>query len=94
MPMTLLLVAMEAAKIGLMVNERKTKYMLSMRKDTQHRRLGQNVTGDRYSFEVVKEFVYLGTDNDTSAEIKRGITLANRCFFGLRKQLQIKPSLE
>ena len=44
--------------------------------------------------EVVKDFVYLGscisTDNDISLEIRRRITVANRCYFGLRKQLRKK----
>jgi hypothetical protein len=43
-------------------------------------------------FEVVKEFVYLGSlmtpTNDVSLEIQRRIQTANRCFFGLRKHLQ------
>ena len=49
---------------------------------------------DGCNFEVVKEFVYLGfsinTDNDISLDIRRRITLANRCYFGLRKQLSKK----
>ena len=56
--------------------------MLSSREDIQHRRFGQNVTIDRRNFEVVKDFVYLGSavnaENNTSAEINRRITLANR----------------
>ena len=40
---------------------------------------------------VVKEFIYLGcavtTRNDASLEIKRRITLANRCYYGLNRQL-------
>ena len=44
------------------------------------------------NFEVVKDFIYLcssiNTDNDISLEIRRRITLANRCYFGLRKQLK------
>jgi hypothetical protein len=43
-------------------------------------------------FEVVKDFVYLGSlmtpTNDVSLEIQRRIQTANRCFFGLRKYLQ------
>jgi hypothetical protein len=43
-------------------------------------------------FEVVKEFVYLGSlmtpTNDVSLEMQRRIQTANRCFFGLRKHLQ------
>jgi hypothetical protein len=47
--------------------------------------------GDKH-FEVVKEFVYLGSlmtpTNGVSLEIQRRIQTANRCFFGLRKHLQ------
>jgi hypothetical protein len=54
--------------------------------------VGQSVAiGDRH-FEVVNEFVYLGSlmspTNDVSLEIQRRIQTANRCFFGLRKHLQ------
>ena len=81
----------EEAKLGLTVNEGKTKYMLSSRKDTYNRCIGQNVTMGSNNFEVVKDFVYLGSagndSNVTSAEIERRITLANRCFFGIKRQL-------
>jgi hypothetical protein len=44
--------------------------------------------GDKH-FEVVKEFVYLmAPTNDVSLEIQQRIQTANRCFFGLRKNLQ------
>jgi hypothetical protein len=54
--------------------------------------MGQSVAiGDKH-YEVVKEFVYLGSlmtpANDVSLEIQRRIQTANRCFFGLRKHLQ------
>ena len=55
-------IATEVKRMGLVVNEGKTKYMLSSKKDTEQRHLGQNVTMDSYNFEVVKDFVYLGTD--------------------------------
>ena len=46
---------------------------------------------DGYNIKLVKNFVYLcssiNSDNDISLEIRRRITLANRCYFGLRKQL-------
>ena len=39
----------------------------------------------------MKDFVYLGTsitnNNNVSDEIKRRLTLANRCYFGLNRQL-------
>jgi hypothetical protein len=55
--------------------------------------IGRFVTwGDKH-FEVVKEFVYLGSlmtpTNDVSLKIQRSIQTANRCFFGLRKHLQL-----
>jgi hypothetical protein len=68
----------EAAKVGLKINEQKTKYMIAARNDT--------------TIEVVKEFVYLGSlmtpTNDVRLEIQRRIQTANRCSFRLRKHLQ------
>ena len=65
--------------------------LLSTAKDTS---VGVSVQIDGYNFEVVKDFVYLGSsinsDNHISLEIRRRITLANRCYFGLRKQLSKK----
>ena len=72
--------AEEARSIGLAVNESKTKYLLSTAKDTS---IGVSVEIDGYNFQVVKDFLYLGssinTDNDISLEIRRRITFANRC---------------
>jgi hypothetical protein len=63
-----------------------------IRNDTTIRDVGQSVAiGDKH-FEVVKEFVYLGSlltpTNDVSLEIQRRIQTANRCFFGQRKHLR------
>jgi hypothetical protein len=56
----------EAAKVGLKINEQKTKYMIAARNDTPIRDVGQSVAiGDKH-FEVVKEFVYLGIPDDTN----------------------------
>jgi hypothetical protein len=82
----------EAAKVGLKINEQKTKYMIAARNDRTIRDVGQSVAiGDKH-FEVIKEFVYLGSlmtpTNDVSLEIQRRIQTANKCFFVLRKHLQ------
>jgi hypothetical protein len=66
--------------------------MIAARNDTTIRDVGQSVAiGDKH-FEVVKEFVYLGSlmtpANDVSLEVQQRIQTANRCFFGLRKHLQ------
>ncbi|XP_054089974.1 putative uncharacterized transposon-derived protein F52C9.6 isoform X1 [Zeugodacus cucurbitae] len=84
----------EAKRMGLEVNEDKTKYLLSSSKQSAHSRLGSHVTVDSHNFEVVDNFVYLGTSinntNNVSLEIQRRITLANRCYFGLSRQLNSK----
>jgi hypothetical protein len=82
----------EAAKVGLKINEQKTNYMIAARNDKTIRDVGQSVAiGDKH-FEVVKEFVYLGSlmtpTNDVSLEIQRKIQTANKCFFGLHKHLR------
>jgi hypothetical protein len=82
----------EAAKVGLKLNEQKTKYMIAARNDRTIRNVGRSVAiGDKH-FEVVKDFVYLGSlmtpTNDVSLKIQRRIQNANRCFFGLRKHLR------
>jgi hypothetical protein len=73
----------ESAKVGLNINEQKTKYMMAARNDRTIRDVGQ----------VVKEFVYLGSlmtpTNDVSLEIQRRTQTANRCYFGLRKHLRL-----
>jgi hypothetical protein len=82
----------EAAKVGLKITEQKTKYMIAARIARTIRDVGQSVAiGDKH-FEVVKEFVYLGSlmtpTNDVSLEIQRRIQTANKCCFGLCKHLQ------
>jgi hypothetical protein len=82
----------EAEKVGLKINELKTKYMIAARNDKTIRDVGQSVAIGDNQFEVVKKFVYLGSlmtpTNDVSLEIQRRIQTANRCFFGLRKHSQ------
>jgi hypothetical protein len=89
---TYLALEREAAKVGIKINEQKTKSMIAARNDRTSREVGQSLTiGDKH-FEVVKDFVYLGSPmtptNDVSLEIQRRIQTANRCFLGLRKHLQ------
>jgi hypothetical protein len=82
----------EAAKVGLKINEQKTKYMIAGRNDRTIRDVGQSVAIGDKQFEVIKEFVYLEPlmtpTIDMSLEIRRIIQTANRCFFGLRKHLR------
>ena len=79
----------ESTKMGLVVNEGKIKYMSSTSRGVRH--IDFLITDDNYTFETVKEFVYRGFDittkNYVSLEIKRWITLVNRCYYFLNGQL-------
>ena len=72
----------DSAKMDLTVHEGKTKYVLSTSGNVP--RIGSQVTANIYNFDLVKEFLYLGTtittNNDASPEIKRRVSLANRCY--------------
>ncbi len=74
-----------AKRIGLVVNEDKTKCLLSSNKQSRHSCIGTHVTVDSYDFKVVRDFVYLGTRiytyNNVSLEIQRRTihSLANMC---------------
>ena len=68
--------------MGLAVNEDKAKYLVSTTKNLSLRGFVEIV---RFKFEGVKDFVHLGSS--ISLEIKRRITLANRCYFGFSRQL-------
>jgi hypothetical protein len=51
----------EGAKVGLKINEQKSKYMIAAQNDRTNRDVGQSTAiGDKH-FEVVKEFVNLGS---------------------------------
>jgi hypothetical protein len=72
----------EAAKVGLTINEQKT-YMIAARNDRTIRDVAKSVEiGDKH-FEVVKEFVYVGSlmtpTNDVSLEIQRNTTKNPDC---------------
>jgi hypothetical protein len=63
----------EARKVGLVVSEKKTKVMYVSRKHSD--RHGWEV--GRYKFEIVSQFIYLGSEinnsNEETEEIKRQI---------------------
>jgi hypothetical protein len=51
----------QAAKVGLKINEQKTKYMIAARNYRTICDVGQSVAIGNKHFEVVKEFMYLGS---------------------------------
>ena len=50
----------EANKVGLKINENKTKYMIAAGTDRTIRSVRQSVAFGDKTFKFVKEFVYLG----------------------------------
>lgn len=56
--------------------------------------LGQSITIEDRSFEVVTKFIYLGSiltkDNRIEEKIRRRIILVNRVYFDLREQFRFK----
>jgi hypothetical protein len=71
--------------MGLNINEEKTKYMEITAKSTKRKYLSVG----NHRFEKVREFKYLGTmisdDNSLDIEIHYRLSMANRCYHGLKK---------
>lgn len=81
-----------ARPIGLMVNERKTEYMVTSSSKSEP--LPQLLQLDGENFKTVDSFVYLGSqvnsDNSIGKEIRRRVTLGNRSYYSLQKLFQSK----
>ncbi|GFW16984.1 reverse transcriptase domain-containing protein [Trichonephila clavipes] len=79
----------EALRMGLEINENKTKYMPCTKSgfNNSHFKI------EEYSFDVVDSFTYLVSEinnrNDCTTEIKKRITMANRCLNGIGKYMKL-----
>lgn len=84
------MVEKESSKVGLQINEAKTKYM-KMSRD-ERRRQPQDITIDRYTFQGVISFEYLGVmvknDNSIKYCIQERIKAGNKCLFAYKKLMQ------
>lgn len=73
-------IASEAEKVGLWVNEFKTKLMIQSRK--RRSGTGQSIALADHTFEVVSDFTYLdssvNSENDENQEIQKRIAAGNR----------------
>ena len=69
----------------------KTKVYANDKQRRAARCIDSQITADNNTFETVKEFICLGsavtTKNGVNLEIKRTITLANKCYCGPNGQL-------
>ena len=81
----------EANKIGLRVNEDKTKFLMVAASERTRKVVGSHLAIGSKRFEVVNDFVYLGSiisnNFDTPIEIKRRILAAQRAYFSIRHLL-------
>ena len=85
-----LFVEMESAarKLGLQINQEKTKYMIVERKNTLRQKTG-HLKIKNYKFERVENFKYLGVtlheDNNYQIHLQERIKNANKIYFMLQK---------
>lgn len=81
------LLGKEAARLGLLINKDKTKYMITSRKNTRWRNITQFE-----GYERVTHFKYLGEvmteRNEVQMEIKGRLAAGNRCYFSFQKLLR------
>lgn len=79
---------MEAANLGLEVNVDKTKYMVATA-STPLSTAPQTIQLGETSFNMIDNFVYLGSlvnsMNIIGEEVRRRVTIGNRCYFSLKK---------
>lgn len=84
----------EANRVGLTVNEQKTKYMMISPSERTQNLVGTHFEVNDKRFEVVHDFTYLGSmiddDYNTSLEIKKRLVTADRAFYANRKLLTSK----
>lgn len=84
----------EANRIGLHINEDKTKYLMMCPSQRTRDLVGNHLAIGNKRFEVVNEFTYLGTLVDdkfnTNLEIKRRIVSAQRAVYGIGHLLSSK----
>ena len=78
-----------AKKLGLHINQGKTKYMIVEGKNSSKRnKIGQLII-KKYAFERVKNFKYLGVilneDNNRQIDLQERIKNANKTYFMLYK---------
>jgi hypothetical protein len=81
-------------KLGLYVNQEKTKFMvLSRSNENQH-----NLQVGNLTFEKVENFKYLGVNinskNDMHREISERIASGNRCYHSINKLLKIQITVK
>jgi sorting nexin-29 len=77
-----------AGEMGLKTNGEKNTYLTT----TVNKNQPKHFQIENFNFETVQSFTYLGSlinvNNDNSAEIRKIILLANKGFYGLKRQFR------
>jgi sorting nexin-29 len=85
---TLLSLERAAGVMALQINEEKTKCMTTR----VNKNRSKYFQVEKFNFETVQSFKYLGSlvdvNNNNSVEIRKIILLANKCFYGLKRQFR------
>jgi sorting nexin-29 len=85
---------LEASRLGLLVNEDKTKLLMVAASDRTKQRVGQHLSVNGKCFEVVQEFKYLGShiniSADVSMEVRKRIHSGYGAFYSLKHLLTSK----
>jgi len=78
-----------ARKLGLQINQEKTKYMIVERKNNLKKNKIGHLKMKNYKFERVENFKYLGVildeDNNNQTDLQERIKNANKTYFMLQK---------
>lgn len=84
----------KSEKMGLIINENKTKYMCTCRNNRNRDKIRQSIIINDYKFKRVKSFKYLGItiteDNNGSQEINIRTQTGNKCLYSHQDLIQSK----
>jgi hypothetical protein len=87
-----------ARKLGLKINQEKTKYMIAGRKNNLKQYKIEDLKINNYKFERVTNFKYLGIilneGNNHQVDLQERIKNANKTYFMLQTVLKIKTYLK
>jgi hypothetical protein len=79
-------------KVGLEINQEKTKYTIMTRNKDKWQRV-QQFTSGKVSYETVDTFTYLGSvlneENDIGLEIRSRVMAGNKCHYALGSEVKI-----
>ena len=81
-------------KLGLQINQEKTKYMIAERENSLKQNKTEHLKIKNYKFEKVENFKYIGVtlneDNNYKIDLQERIKNANKTYFILQNFLKVE----